>query len=613
MSLALIQESAKEVRRLSIAGSPLAVGDFRLKKLIPPLEQADAKVPVFAQVAKSIGDLVNGKEADSAANLLSLSTLLNAILYTQGQSGAEGDYRELETFTAKSASTKTSARVLKPLIEALTSTGGGRHETVKAAVERGAFADLRLIEPSLRALDDTYPELADLVAEKVLPSYGPGIVPLLKQKLELKGKKSDARRLAVMHKLDPAGTIELCKTALEEGSAEVKVAAIACLGRHEECLLLILEQTNAKNKMLRAAALEALAEHDRPETTKLFTDLIKGKSLEVLVSPMRTISSKQVLGALLGEGQRAFDQLLKGDAEQLSRYWELLACLGDRKESEVEDFLLACMGQSDKLAKIKTTKKSVISGDDLLERLSSLLHNFGSPKALEAVLARRDILPVASFSQVFQSALRTWPPEKVYQEFSPFVGQKKGAAKEKGGVVDRLIWTICRRKNEHLDDLYDEYLDPDEQTLEKVTLDPRWLEAAIKADQPLIVCALAKSGDKEAVIYLLSLLEPKTRTLGSAIIPAMGHTGLIIETLARCQYPKLTDAFLGLVTRKTKKAQHVDYDLQMLFRSVRRLPTADLPKLDAFAASLDEKFVDKYLEALEPLRLASQGKAAGPT
>src|SRR5678809_1185990 len=120
MSLALIQESAKEVRRLSIAGSNLAVGDFRLKKLVPPLEQAGAKVPVFAQVAKAINDLVNGKEAESAANLLSLSTLLNAILYTQGQTGAEGDYCELEMYFTNCSSTRTTARTLKPLVEALT-------------------------------------------------------------------------------------------------------------------------------------------------------------------------------------------------------------------------------------------------------------------------------------------------------------------------------------------------------------------------------------------------------------------------------------------------------------------------------------------------------------
>jgi len=112
MSLALIQETAKEARRLAIAGSPLAVGDFRLKKLIAPMEQAGAKIPVFGQVAKAIGEVVNGKEAESAANLLSLSTLLNAILYTQGQSGADGDYRELEALATNCTSTRTPARVL---------------------------------------------------------------------------------------------------------------------------------------------------------------------------------------------------------------------------------------------------------------------------------------------------------------------------------------------------------------------------------------------------------------------------------------------------------------------------------------------------------------------
>src|SRR3982751_62996 len=141
MSLALIQESAKEVRRLAIAGSPLAVGDFRLKKLSGPLEQAGAKVPVFAQVAKAINDLVNGTEADSATHLLNLSTLLNAILYTQGQTSVEGDFREYESFAVNCSCTRTTARVLKPLVEALTTSGAGRFEVIRAACERGAFND----------------------------------------------------------------------------------------------------------------------------------------------------------------------------------------------------------------------------------------------------------------------------------------------------------------------------------------------------------------------------------------------------------------------------------------------------------------------------------------
>jgi hypothetical protein len=592
MSLALIQESAKEVRRLSIAGSNLAVGDFRLKKLVVPLEQAGAKVPVFAQVAKAINDLVNGKEAESAANLLSLSTLINAILYTQGQTGTEGDYCDLESYFAKSCDTKTSARVLKPLVQALTSTGSGRFETVKSALERGAFKDLRLIEPSIRALDDVYPELADLVMAEILPAYGSGIAPLLKVKLDLKGKKCDARRLQVLHQLDPNGTVELCKTALEEGSPEVKAAAIACLGKHEDCLPLVLEQTNAKNKVLRAAALEALAEHDRPEVTKIFTDLIKGKALDILAGPFRALRNRQVLKSLLEEGQRVFETVLKGDEDLRGRFLEVLACLNERKDPEVEEFLLACMKESDKLLKLKS-KKAAVGGDDIVDRLVTLLYDIGSSRALEAILAKQNVLPAASFTQVIYSALRTWTPARVFEEFSPLLTEKKGAAKAKNEMLQHVIRVA---RSGFVGDAEDYYVidetDPESNLFNSVKWDPRWTDAAIKADLPVIVSCFAEPENKTAISYLAGQLQNNKSD----------EAGLIIKTLARCKYPEVTEAFLNAVTAKTKKAKLFSYDLHFLFNSARYLPPADLPQLDAFAANLDEKFVDKFLEAIQPLR-----------
>ena len=600
MSLALIQESAKEVRRLAIAGSPLAVGDLRLKKLIPPTEQAGAKVPVFAQVAKAISDVVNGKEADSAANLLNLSTLLNAILYTQGQSSTEGDYRELEMFASNSASTRTPARVLKPLVQALTTTGSGRFETVKSAVERGAFNDLRLIDPAIQALGDVYPELADLVAEKILPGYGPGIVPLLKSSLDLKGKKQDARKLQIMHQLDPEGTLPLCKTALEDGSPEVKAAAITCLGKHEDCLPLVLEQANAKNKLLRAAALEALAEHDRPEITTLFTELVKGKALDILAGPFRALRNRQVLNSLLDEGKRVIGLLLKGDSEQIPRYWEILNCLEQRKDSEVEAFVLDCFSQGDKVGKLKGAKNSYVAGDDIMIRLAGLLYNVGTPKTLEAILAKRDALPATVFGFVLRSALRTWPAEKVFTEFSLLLGQTKGAGKEKCAELERFISATAWDENSRFNPAaYDDDSDSAaEQTLKKVQWDARWLDAAIKADQQTIVCCLARPNHKAALNYLLNLGEAKKTS----------DSGLLIRALVRSEYPKVTDVFLNLVTKKTKGAKYLDYELQFLFENARHLPAADLPKLDAFAAKLDEKFMDSFLEAIGPLRTTNQTK-----
>src|SRR5215813_3691857 len=97
MSIQVLIQVYDEMRRLAIAGSVVAPGDFRLKKLIAPLEQSGAKAPVFAKVADAVKKVVDGNEKTSAATLLELSTLVNAILYTQGETGAAGDLQEIET------------------------------------------------------------------------------------------------------------------------------------------------------------------------------------------------------------------------------------------------------------------------------------------------------------------------------------------------------------------------------------------------------------------------------------------------------------------------------------------------------------------------------------
>jgi hypothetical protein len=359
----------------------------------------------------------------------------------------------------------------------------------------------------------------------------------------------------------------------------------------------VLDQANAKNKIVRAAALEALAEHDRPEIAKLFGELIKGKALDILARPLRAVRNRQVINSLLAEGKRVFELLLKADTEQIPRFVEILDCLHGRKESEIEEFLLACFAQVEKLGKLKvpkpTTFLAAVTGADLMDRLALLLYNLGSLKSLEAVLARRDSLPPSAFAIVLQSALRAWPTERVYQEFAALLEQKKGAGKEKCGVLQHAIRASCGGYVSEMEAAGapgSEVLEGRE--LAQAQWDPRWLEAAIKADQLVIVCCLARPGHAGTVTYLLNAIEAKTEP----------EAGLLIRALARCQYAKVTDAFLSLVAKKAKGAHYFDYDLQLLFESARHLPAADLPRLEAFVAKLDEKFADKFLEAIEPLR-----------
>ena len=59
-----------------------------------------AETPAPIHVALIFDD---GPVAESATRLLALRTLLNAILYTQGQSGAAGEFCELERFASNCA------------------------------------------------------------------------------------------------------------------------------------------------------------------------------------------------------------------------------------------------------------------------------------------------------------------------------------------------------------------------------------------------------------------------------------------------------------------------------------------------------------------------------
>ncbi len=338
------------------------------------------------------------------------------------------------------------------------------------------------------------------------------------------------------------------------------------------------------------------------EITKLFTELVQGKALDILAGPFRALRNRQVLNALLAEGKRVFDLILKGDEGQIPRFGEVLDCLASRKDPEVEECLLGCFAKSNVLAKVKaktiviTGKNSMFTGADLLERLTVLLYQIGSPNTIAAILEKRESLPTAVFPQVLRSALRTWSADKVYQEFSPLLGQTKGAGKEKFTELKRFIaatqWDQSWR--------FDPAISPDFQAkhleevelLKQVKWDERWLEAAIKANETVIVYTLARPDHRSALKYLLSQSETEQ--------PAEPH--LLMRALIHCRHPQSADVLLKLIAKKTKSAKYFDYEMQLLFENAQHLTAADLPKLDAFAAKLDEKFIDKYLEALAPLR-----------
>lgn len=601
MSIPVLTQTYDEVRRLAIAGSVVAPGDFRLKRLAPQLEQMGQKAPVFAKVAEAVNRLLASDENSSAAALLELTALVNAILYTQGETGVAGKLTPIKTIAIARPATQTSARLLKPLQEALTTTGGGRLEVIRDGYERGAFRDFRLLAPALAALDDSYAEIAEFASQKILPLYGAAIFPELQATFHPKGRAGHVRRLLLMHQLDSTAAKPSVRLALDEGSPEVRIAAISCLGNSPEDLPFLLEQSRAKAKDVRTAALAALGSSGADDAAKVLCNAIDGADLNLAVEPIRASRNTAVTNFLLEAAEKLCDAttnagwLARLDKAKLGKQNErlrlVLECLRDRDDKKTEKLLLNLFAHVEQLTKVKGEP----SGMDVVERLVSIMAS--GPKAVQtALIDAHESLPAEMLAQAFIASCRSRKPVETWKLFSPYLSAK---VNEKKKMADPAF-----AKRETLANLlksasgfwgYGVYRgDSDEDDL-AATLDPQWLELAISLGRNDLVCALSTPGNSKANAFL-------SKAFSEACTAAKEHEAMsALQTMVRIRHPGATDAVIEFLKRGNKaKSPYGNYWITAL---VPELPREEaVPKLEALLPTLPEKLVDQLLDSVAELK-----------
>lgn len=596
MSIPVLVEVYDEMRRLAIAGSAVAPGDFRLKKLIPPLEASGQKAPVFAKVAQAVGAVVESNEKTASTALLDLTTLVNAILYTQGETGIAGEFKPLETTDLGGQPTQASARVLKPLLEALSTTGSGRLELIRDAYERGTFKDLRLIRPALRGLDDPYPEISQLIAEKILPMYGKTIIPELRATLDIKGRGGHQQRLQLLHRLDPEGTRELVQQTLSEGSKEMKVAAIECLGTSDDDLVYLLEQAKAKAKDVRAAALRALAMAGTSSTTVMtaLKKAIDGPDLEMIIPRVQECSLPEIRTYVLQQAEVQLSELLKLKDKKLqgaavARMQHLVSCLDRRKDAEAEAFLLKCMAQAPAIAGIKSEP----SGADLNELIAHVMAR-GTTRMQKQLAGAYKTFSGPMLSSAFLAARATMSPADFYAEFSPTLkamkDKRKRADAERG---EALAGVLTSAGNLYLYRPWMGMVGHDRGTIPVPELDSRWLDAAIEAQAEELACALARPGHAGLCQFLSEqLAKHKGRP----------HERFdLLQTMVKAEHPEAADAIIAALKQDAKDSSGY-YWGYWYGRMIPDLPKSALPKFEALLPTLPDKMVDGLMESVLALK-----------
>jgi hypothetical protein len=593
MSIPVLIQTYDEMRRLAIAGSAVAPGDFRLKKLVPQLEDAGRKAPVLAKVGAAVKRLAESNEKTSAAALLELTSLVSAILYTQGETGIDGELVPLKTSELGRFKTQVPARVLKPLKEALVNTGSGRLEIIRDAYERGTFHDLRLIAPALAALDDTSREIGDLVSQKILPLYGQAIVPELQAHFDPKGGAGQVRRLLLLHRLDREGARPYVQRSLDEGSREVRIAAIRCLGDSPGDLPLLLEQAKAKAKEVRAAALKALGQSSAEEAAKVLCDVIKSDDLALAVEAIRPSRNPVVTGRVLEAAEAQFDTLIAGkesDAKKLGQQNErmglILECLRERADDKTAKLLLGMFQSVGRLAAIKGEP----NGKDVVERLVSVMA-VAPPSVQSTLVDAHETLPAESVAPAFVAACRSRKPAEVFSLFSPYltasVDEKKKKRDPAYAKREAIIELLLQEHQRHHT--------PAETSL-TANLDPQWLDLAVRLGRSDLVQALALPGHAGANALLVKLFQERLGKAGDDF-----ELIRILDTMIRVSHPAATDATIELI-KKHAKAKSA-YGFYACGHLIRRLPRSEaLPKLEALLPTLPEKMIDQLLDYVTELK-----------
>ncbi len=598
MSIALLNQVYDESRRLAIAGSSVASGDFRLKKLIPALEQAGAKSAVFAKLAQTTKALVESTESTASTALLELGTFINSILYTQGETGIEGEWKPIDSIDLGLSKTQTSARLLKPLLEALTNKGSGRFEIIRSAHQQGLFQDLRLVRPALLALDDSYSEIADFVADEILPLYGPALVPELEAQFNPNGGRGHARRLLLMHKLAPELSRVHVRVALDQGDAEMRVAAIECLGNSPEDLPFLLDQRKARAKEVRRAAMISLSRMNVESAERALIQEIDGKDLDLAREALRTSQSAAVLATLLDRTRSQLNDLItsksktktKGTSDKrIERFIQLLACLKGRADAQVESLHLEILKEIDPIRSLK----GIPSGDDILHTLATNLAS-GSPVMKQALGKAHSAFGPAEMTSIFDAANEVWKPDAVFKEFSPYLvafaksGKKKGPDAQRGEAIATALSNSPSNR----------FLSHRHASFNFDNLSKKWLELSIQLELDDLITNLATLDKKLAQSALQNLFAKKIEAKTNS--QDFWYLDRVLESMVAVEHPALVDSVIEAIKKLSTSPSH---NGTWILRHVALLPPQEaLPKLEALLPTLSGKIANSVIESVIALK-----------
>ena len=241
------------------AGVNLITEDFRLKRAAEAIAPFAKAAPVFQKIDQMVKKLISPVCPDRSMVLLDTLALLDAVLITQGQTGAAGTIESLgdheEDADFFQYYTNINSRTLRPLVDAMTGTGGGRYNVIQETYNASPklFDDFRIRRLLVNCLGDSYAEIGNMAAQW-LKEKGSDIVPILKKDFDPKGKKEMVHRVEIIAEIAGAKENEFYLEQIPKSQKEVKEVLIESLRFEQGNADILLDLMKSEKGKAKASA-----------------------------------------------------------------------------------------------------------------------------------------------------------------------------------------------------------------------------------------------------------------------------------------------------------------------------------------------------------------------
>lgn len=509
-----IRKLSEDVGRLLVAGGHLAPGDPTLAKDRDALGKLAAqlgdKAPVIGQLGEAVGRVLGANGKDAMKELVTLATRVSQVRAAQAQPAPAGESRPL--VAVPPLGTPCNAKDLDDLHGALVNKGPGRQEIVSRAIESGSIADLRLVEALIHAMSDSY--IGDMVSEQAVPKLGRALIAPIRDRLNLKGKTVDGRRLKALVAVEKAEARDLLGQALREGSADVREAALDAIADHVQGIAefepLVLEAIEKeKSGDVRRAAVRALAGYGSDRSLGALVDAIEGDSTrgaagEALGKSRHPEAVRRML-AMLAEELAAKPKPAKKDDAKAKAAQEK----AKQKRKEIVEALLGALAEQKDPAIASAALELVPEFGAVAARA---VLGSGNPAQLTKIADLLEGDDEELFLVAASAALALGADEAWRRLTAPW------KAKDREGKRGQARLAVVAYQID-------------------VAREPRWVELLIKivGSEPVAVARhavgpLGMAGDKRALKPLLKLLKgdhkgDKQLAFAASIVEALGKIG----------------------------------------------------------------------------------------